>query len=540
MVTDARRALLLVAAVVLLDASVTFSNIWPTPGVKWTGAPSIELALLLVVLTVAATYGRITAPSHRLVRWLSAAWLLMIIGRYVDVTAPALWGRELNFFWDLRFLPDVAGMLVGASRRAMLLGTVSTIVIVATLSCLFVVVRWAFRQVVSGLATRNGRVAVGAAGAAGVTLFVMQAAGLFGRDLLGEEWRLFPKPVTQVYARQARLITQALTRSVKLPPSPNLDASLARLRGADVFLFFVESYGVVSMDNPAFNARLKQPRARFEAAIQETGRSVVSALVESPTFGGSSWFAHISFLSGIKVADPDLNALLMTEHRPTVVTNFAKRGYRTLAMMPGLWYPWPEGAFYGFTDIYDGPKLDYKGPPFGWWDMPDQYTLAKLDQQEFAMPPRQPLFVFYPTVSTHTPFTPLPPYDPDWQKILTPTPFTDQQLDQSYVGEPDYMNLGPAYADSVAYAFQTFAGYVHQRAGRDYVMILIGDHQPPALVSGEGASWDVPVHVITNRHDILESLTSRGFVNGLTPGRPHLGQMHEIVPIIMEAFSGTD
>ena len=38
----------------------------------------------------------------------------MIIGRYVDITAPALWGRELNFYWDLRFLPDVAGMLVGA------------------------------------------------------------------------------------------------------------------------------------------------------------------------------------------------------------------------------------------------------------------------------------------------------------------------------------------------------------------------------------------------------------------------------------------
>jgi hypothetical protein len=540
MVTDARRAISLVAAVVLLDASVTFSNIWPTPGVKWTGAPSIELAILLVALTVAATYGHVTPASHRLVRWLSAGWLLMIIGRYVDITAPALWGRELNFYWDLRFLPDVAGMLVGASRRAVVLGTVSTIVIVATLSFLFLVVRWAFRQVVAGLAARGGRLALGAAGAAGVTLFAMQAVGMFGLDLLGEEWRLFPKPVTQVYARQARLITQALTRSVALPPSPNLDASLERLQGADVFLLFVESYGVVTFDNPAFNARLEQPRARFEAAIHETGREVVSALVESPTFGGSSWFAHISFLSGIKVADPDLNALLMTEHRPTVVTDFVKRGYRTLAMMPGLWYPWPEGEFYGFTDIYDGPKLNYKGPSFGWWDMPDQFTLAKLDEQEFASPPRQPLFVFYPTVSTHTPFSPLPPYQPDWQKILTPTPFTDLELDKAYVGEPDYMNLGPAYAESVAYAYETFTGYVHQRAGRDYVMILIGDHQPPALVSGEGASWDVPVHVVTNRREILESLKAHGFVQGLTPGRPHLGQMHEIVPILMDAFSGNN
>jgi hypothetical protein len=208
-------------------------------------------------------------------------------------------------------------------------------------------------------------------------------------------------------------------------------------------------------------------------------------------------------------------------------------------MMPGLWYPWPEGAFYGFQDVYDGPKLNYQGPPFGWWDMPDQYTLAKLDEQEFAKPPRQPLFVFYPTVSTHTPFSPLPPYQPDWRKVLMPNPFSEADLEKAYVGEPDYMNLSPAYADSLAYAYETFAGYVRQRAGRDYVMILIGDHQPPALVSGEGAPWDVPVHIITNRREILDSLSAHGFVRGLTPARPHLGQMHEVVPVILDALSGS-
>jgi hypothetical protein len=169
--------------------------------------------------------------------------------------------------------------------------------------------------------------------------------------------------------------------------------------------------------------------------------------------------------------------------------------------------------------------------------MPDQFTLAKLDEQESSKEGRPPLFIFYPTVSTHTPFTPLAPYQPDWAKMLTPRPFTDAELDKAYVGEPDYMDLGPAYVDAVAYAYQTFAGYVRQRAGRDYVMILVGDHQPPALVSGEGAPWDVPMHVITNRRDILDSLAAHGFVRGLTPSRPRLAQMHETVPMILDAFS---
>lgn len=548
-----RRILAPVAALLFLNASVTFSNWWPTPAVYWQGAPSIELAVLLLVLVIATAHRSIggsrtnderptpnpqrpTTNDH-LVRWLSAVWVALMLGRYVDVTAPALWGRELNFYWDLRFLPDVAAMLVGATRQAVVIGVVAVAATLLLLWLLYLVVRWSFRQVWRLMGEPRARRALGALSVVGIVLFAMQAAGLFGLDYLGEPWRLFPKAVTQVYARQVRLVVQAMSKGGTLPPSPALDANLARLQGADVFLFFVESYGAATFDNQAFNARLQVPRARLDTAIRETGRHVVSAFVESPTFGGSSWFAHITFLSGIKVSDPDVNALLMTEHRPTVVTNFAQRGYRTVAMMPGLWYPWPEGAFYGFQEIYNGPRMNYQGPSFGWWDMPDQFTLARLDEQETAKAGRPPLFVFYPTTSTHTPFSPLPPYQPDWARMLTPYPYSDAELEKAYVGEPDYMNLGPGFADAVAYAYETFAGYLRQRAGRDYVMILIGDHQPPALVSGEHAPWDVPMHVITNRAAVLDSLASQGFTRGLTPARQKIGDMHEAVPRLLRAFS---
>jgi hypothetical protein len=59
-------------------------------------------------------------------------------------------------------------------------------------------------------------------------------------------------------------------------------------------------------------------------------------------------------------------------------------------------------------------------------------------------------------------------------------------------------------------------------------------------VSGEGAPWDVPIHVITNRRDILASLASRGFVRGLAPVRRPIGQMHEAVPVLLDAFSGPE
>lgn len=535
---ELRPLLFRIGALLFLNASVTFRNWWPTPGVWWNGDPSLELAVLLMVLAALAWSEHLDASSRRLRRWLSAGWLVLVIGRYIDVTTPALWGRELNFFWDLRFLPDVAAMLVGASQRAVMLGIAATLVAGVAVAALYLAINWSWSQVLATLATIRGRGLLTATGSVMVGLFLLQLTGAYGRDLYGEEWRLFPKPVTQVYGRQARLVAQALTGRASLPPSPNLDSSLSAIQGADVFLFFIESYGAITFDAPDFNRPLLEPRAKLDAAVRDTGRSVVSAFVESPTFGGSSWFAHISFLSGLRVGDPDVNALLMTERRQTLVTTFARRGYRTIAMMPGLWYRWPEGSFYGFQDIYDGRRIDYRGPGFGWWDMPDQFVLARLDEQETARTDRAPLFVFYPTVSTHAPFGPRAPYQPDWPRMLSSMPFEPDDLDRAYAEEPDWMNLAPDYTAAVAYAYETFAGYVRQRAGSDYVMILIGDHQPPAVVSGERAPWDVPVHIITNRQHLLDALTARGFRAGLTPSRPRLGQMHELAAMLMGVFDG--
>ena len=98
------------------------------------------------------------------------------------------------------------------------------------------------------------------------------------------------------------------------------------------------------------------------------------------------------------------------------------------------------------------------------------------------------------------------------------------------------MDLGPSYGDAVAYAYRVLGGYLRLRRERDFVMIVIGDHQPPALVTGEGASWDVPVHVISSRTDILDRLAAQGFRKGLDPAAPALGKMHELLPVLLDAF----
>jgi hypothetical protein len=321
--------------------------------------------------------------------------------------------------------------------------------------------------------------------------------------------------------------------------SPSLRTQLRDLNDADVLLIFVESYGATTYENSEFSRTLAPSRADLEAEIAGTGRDVVSAYVESPTFGGSSWLAHLSLLSGVEVRDEYANVSLMAQKRETLVTTFAHNGYRTVAMMPGIRQEWPEGAFYGFDIIYNHDLMEYRGPQFGWWSIPDQYTLAKLDALELDRKPRAPVFVVFPTGTTHAPFGPVAPYQPDWSRILTATPYDKADLEGALAATPTLTNLPPSYLHAMSYEYESLAGYIRQHAKDNQVLIVIGDHQPAAAVSGRNASWDVPVHVIASDSRIIDRLLAYGFLKGLYPQRPSLGKMHTLVPALLDAF-GSD
>lgn len=527
-------------ALLVLNAALTFENIWPTPAIRWTGGISVELAVCILLLALVAR--RKGALPTVWLRWLSAAWMILAAGRYAEVTAPALYGRDVNLYWDLRLVPDVAAMVTHVAPYWLVAAAASAVVVALVL--LYLVFRWAFNGVRAALVHERQRRVLAIMSAAAITLFAAQrlSAAMSGaRSPAGAAARgggpssiadAFPEPVLRTYARQARLIIAGLRGSSSIPASPPMDSTLANIEGSDVMLVFVESYGAVS-DGPAMAAKLAASRRQFDSVIHATGRDVASAYIESPTFGGSSWLAHLSLLTGVEVRDSNTSALLMTQHRPTLVTTFARRGFRTIALMPGLRQPWPEGAFYGFDEVYGADRLAYSGPEFGWFAVPDQFSLARLDVLEDAPSGR---FVFFPTISTHFPFNPTPPYQPDWPRMLSPKPYDGPALVRAYSRQPDWMNFGPGYVEALTYDFAVLAGYLERWSGRDLVMILIGDHQPPAAVSGEGAPWDVPLHVITSRRALLDGLVRRGFRPGLQPERPVIARMHELLPILLDAF----
>jgi hypothetical protein len=519
------RWITLSAALVLLDASLTFENLWPTPAVRWHGALSIELVVCLLAMAIVCRWWG--PPSRAAIGWLSAIWSALVIGRYAEVTAPALYGRDINLYWDLRFIPDVVAMVTRVAPAWLVVLSAAAAGLI--LALLYRLLRMAWLIVGAAMGDQRQRRALIALPAAALVLFAGTPARATGEDL-------FAAPVTRTYARQVRFVAAALAGSTTLAESPAMNNDVSRAQGADVFIVFVESYGAISFERPEIARPLADALAQFDAAIHDSRRDVVSAFVESPTFGGSSWLAHISLLSGIEVRDPDTNATLMTSHRDTLVRAFSRRGFRTVALMPGLRQNWPEGTFYGFDEIYGADRLDYRGPEFGWFAIPDQYSLARFDALEAARGSSSPRFVFFPTISTHFPFSPTPPYQPDWRRMTTDRPYDGPAIVSAYAREPDWTDFRPGYVESMSYDLASIGGYLRKHADRDFTMIVLGDHQPPAAVSGGGAPWDVPVHVISRRAAVLERLHAGGFRTGLTPARPALGRMHALAPVLLHAF----
>jgi hypothetical protein len=524
------RVIGIAAALLALNFAFTFENVWPTLWVRPDPALSIEAAL--IVLAVALYAHAFGTPGPRLIAAIAGVCTVLAVGRYADVTIPALFGRPINLYWDGRHLPAVLSL--AADGRMAALGLLAAAAVAAVLALVFLGLRWAVHTIAVGAACeRTRRILAASAGSVAAAFAIGQLSGVPDTE------RLFAAPVSATYLVQARFVADALSDGAvdkRLGPSPAFNSNLRRLRGADVFVVFLESYGAATFDRPEYASALAARRAALADAVRTSGRRMVSAFVRSPTFAGGSWLAHASLLAGIDTADPKRYDLLLTTQRPTLVQLFRERGYDTLALMPGLRADWPEGAFYGFHAILDSRALEYAGPEFGFWRIPDQYALARLDRAALRPGARRPAFVFFPTITSHIPFHPVPPYQPDWDRVLGAEPFARDDIERTTASAPDWDRLAPAYVESIGYAYDWLAGYLRRPAPRDYVMIVLGDHQPVATVSGARAPWEVPVHVIASRGDILRPLIEAGFEPGVTPARPAVGAMHDLTRLLLDAF----
>lgn len=525
--TGSVRALAWLLALFLLNSALTFHNRWPTAGVRWTPELSLDFTVLLLGLALAAAWWDLTNRRWR--NGVLAAFILLTLGRYLDVTAPALMGRSLDLYWDAPHIPAVANLLLDqVAGWRILFGGLALLALLATL---FLGLRWAVGVLLTALTQPSTRYALGALALA---LLSAYGAGRLSARLPTEY--AFSLPVTPLLVGQLRSVLAAtvwrdnrwLAAAAPLP-----DSDLSRFGHGDVFVIFFESQGALIFDDPRFAAPLVDDFAVLEHALTADGWRMATARVESSTFGGLSWLAHSSLLSGVRIADPSQYRDLLASTHPTLVGRFAAAGYRTVALMPGLRHAWPEGQFYGFSTILDAARLDYRGPAYGGWAIPDQYSLYRLHQTEIALPDRRPLFVFFPTINSHMPFAPTPPYQADWSQ-LSALPEPPPQAATGGLSERlDGVALAAAYIASVRYNLQVLDGYLRHHAPADALIVALGDHQPPAIVGGRDISWQTPMHIFSRNPELIAALQAAGFQAGMTPGAQAWGGIEALGPLLL-------
>jgi hypothetical protein len=507
------RALAALAAITCLAALLVPAQDPATHGLIADLRPAAELAALLLA---AALLGA-AAPS--LMRRRVTAWVLVVIVggaalfNLADAVVPTLLGRDINLYWDSRHVGALFGLAKGAAGTARVAG--AAVVAVLALALLLFALFRLWRFVLRPLAQR--RVAATAAVVLALLLGADAALPAGARPLAAN---LSARLAHHLHATERTLLAlNGQGNAAALAAPVPVSAGLVGLKRRDVTVVFIESYGTVVYDMPALHNALDGALGRFAETLAAAGYGIASQRLVSPTFGGGSWLAHATLASGVRLDDPTLYALATQSGRPFLPHYLKQAGWRTLNIEPGIRAPFPEGKAWDFDREIYAADLGYHGPPFGWFVIPDQFTLDREAALRAALGPEAPVFAQLVLVSSHVPFDPIPPYVADWSDAgsfasVPTSAWTEIRR------APDWANLAPAYVKSLEYDFAVLGDWLARRAPSDGLVILLGDHQPPAFVAGAGRGWTVPIHAVSRGPDLIAPFLAQGYVRGLSPNQP--------------------
>ena len=294
---------------------------------------------------------------------------------------------------------------------------------------------------------------------------------------------------------------------------------LTGLRGKDVLLVFVESYGRVAVQDSSFSSEVDTVLNQGTASLTAAGYSSRSAFLTSPTFGGVSWLAHSTLQSGLWISNPQRYNQIIASKRLTLSVAFKRAGWRTVTDIPSSKSPWPQGeSLYQFDTMYGTDDVGYQGPAFSYAKIPDQYTLQAFYQRELAPTQRKPVMAEIDLVSSHTPWAPLPQLVP-WQDVgdgAIYDPMPQQGQDPSVVWR-DASQVKAAYGQSIRYSLNSLISFIERIHDDNLVVVMLGDHQPATVVTGENASHDVPISIIAHDPKVIDRIASWGWEDGMLP-----------------------
>ena len=509
------RFLTVLAALLVLLALTTPNRLQELEPAAFVRLPLEALVYLAVILALPPSLGRLRASlafAAGVVLGLTAVFKLLNMG-FLEAL-----NRPFDAVIDWRY----ARSLVELVRDSFGNGLGTALLVVAALAAVALLVLLPVSVLrVTRVAARHRRPASKAVAALASLWLVLALL-----DVRGDAGTLASRDTAgYVYGQVSRIPSELrdqrqFAEAAEEDPLRRVAAQelLTGLRGKDVLFVFVESFGRVAVEGSSFSAGVNAVLASGTEQLTEAGFSSRSAFLTSPTFGGLSWLAHATLQSGLWVDSQQRYDVLVTSSRLTLSQLFGRAGWRTVADSPANTRDWPQGAFYHYDHIYDSRNVGYEGPRFGYPTMPDQYTLDAFHRLELAQEQRRPVMAEIDLVSSHAP----------WSR-------TPRMIDQSAVGDgsvydgmpeqlPSESDIWPsprrvqaAYGDSIEYSLNALVSFLTTYGDDDLVVVMLGDHQPATIVSGEDAGHDVPIAIVSRDPAVLDTISGWGWNEGLRP-----------------------
>ena len=429
--------------------------------------------------------------------------------KLADLGTQAAFQRVFNPWLDLKMLRDGWDLLTRSTGKAG-----AWIALAALFAALAAILTGFYRAALRLAATDPGRFPLMVA-----TLAVLCLAGFF------------PSPVTPQAApylsHRVRLIAQSIADisrfetelAAPLNWTGTQSAALEAMRGRDLVVIFVESYGRSAIEDDRYAPLIRPRLGGIDRQLDEAGLSAVSGWLTSPTAGGLSWLAHATMLSGLTIGNQARYDRLMRSERQSLNRLFSEAGWQSVAIMPAITRDWPESRWYGYDRLLSAGELGYRGLPFNWVTMPDQYTLSAFERliRQRAHTAGKAVMAEIALISSHAPWTPVPEAVA-WEAVGDGAIFTAQALagdtPAKLWADPD--RVRDHYIKTIDYSLEILGDYLTRFAG-DGVFVILGDHQPAAIVTGANASRAVPVHVVTRDRRLIERLRQQDFGPSMLP-----------------------
>jgi phosphatidylglycerophosphate synthase len=492
---------------------------YPTPEpTGWYFLPSLDVTVVLAALALIGLAGM---RAHWVLRTLLVVALVVVRGlRLGDGVTGLYFGQLFNLYADIPLVPELVRFAHSTVAAWKFYG--GALAALAAVGLLIFATYWAVTfSATFFMRRRNFIIFAGLALPFALTsVFVdhdprynQRYAGVFGASAVPRIQRE-AEFLFNVFDHRANGMRAIASAQERLKNTPD---HLQRLHHANLYLFFVESYGATAMNRPPMAAKLLPVLHSMESDLASQHFTTASGLMDSATYGGMSWLAHSTFFTGVRTTNQLQYDLLGVGHPRTLARVVHDAGYRTVLVAPNTNRASHVADFYDFDATFNSWNFDYAGPPFAWASMPDQYVLD-FARRNIIDHSTGPLFMTYVLVSSHAPWSTIPTIVPDWSAVGDGTIYNNHPLKRAITNWPDFSNATEPYVASIIYDMDVLRSYVTNFVKDDALIIILGDHQPVSELTENSSSWAVPVHVMSRDPTLVAPFLGRGYVPGMVPG----------------------